>query len=110
MGIGAAMMKALEAGARELGQKVILLGARQEAEAFYLRCGFQPNLFVQLPEPDALERLSALKKSYHVVWHAQEESCSKLMLRTPRIDRGLEEQYRQRFPACVTQYVFVKRL
>ena len=110
MGIGRGMMKALEAGARERQQKVLLVSARQEAQGFYLRCGFQPNLFVQVPEPDALDRLMALSDGHEVVTKAQWDGRSKLMLLTPRIDSALEQKYRQQFPECVTQYVFLKHL
>jgi len=110
MGIGTAMLKALEAQVKGVGRNTLILGARQEAELFYLSCGFQPNLFIQLPEPDALERLKALNEGYEVIWEAQEEGYSKLMLRTPMISRALQLKYEQAFPTCNTQYVFIKHL
>ena len=110
MGIGRAMLEALEEAAKGAGRSTLILGARQEAEPFYLSCGFQPNLFIQLPEPDALERLKALNEGYEVLWEGQEEGSSKLMLRTPQISRSLQLKYEQTFPSCNTQYVFIKHL
>jgi len=109
-GIGRAMMQRLEEQARQLGQRTLILGSRREAEAFYLSCGFQPNLFVQLAEPDALPRLRGLRRSYEVAWSAAQGGYAKLMLRTPTVDRSLEDEYRRQFPACATQYVFIKHL
>lgn len=110
LGIGAAMMQEVEKRSRELGQDTLILGSLEEAESFYLSCGFQPNLFIQLSEPDSVERLEALNEGYEVVWKAEQEGFSKLMLRTPEIDRALQEKYNRAFPNCYTQYVFIKFL
>ena len=110
MGIGSAMMKVVETRAREMGQNTLILGAREEAEPFYLSCGFQPNLFIQLPESDSVERLKALNEQYKVIWESQQEGWSRLMLRTPQIDKALQRRYEQEFPACYTQYVFIKHI
>jgi len=110
MGIGSAMMKAVEAGAREMGQHTLILAAREEAEPFYLSCGFQPNLFIQLPEPDSVERLKALNEQYEVIWESEQEGWSRLMLHTPQVDKGLQHRYEREFPACHTQCVFIKHI
>ncbi len=110
MGIGMAMMKEVETQAAQMDQRTLILGSVEEAEPFYLRCGFQPNLFIQLPEPDSTEQLKSLKGGYEIVWEAQQGGWSRLMLRTPKIDRSLQRKYEQEFPACFTQYVFIKQL
>jgi GNAT superfamily N-acetyltransferase len=110
MGIGTAMMEQVEARAGEMGCRTLILGAREDAEPFYLSRGFQPNLFIQLPEPDSVARLKSLNEGYDVVWEAQQEGWSKLMLRTPKINKSLQRKYEREFPACTTQYVFVKHL
>lgn len=110
MGIGSAMMREVETRAKEIGQKTLILGAVEEAEPFYLSCGFQPNLFVQLPEPDSAGRLESLNEAYSIAWKAEQEGWSKLLLRTPEIDRGLQKKYEQVFPNCSTQYVFTKHI
>ena len=56
LGVGSAMMEKIEAEAKKMGQTTLILGAREEAEPFYLRYGFQPNLFIQVPCPDLLGR------------------------------------------------------
>jgi GNAT superfamily N-acetyltransferase len=110
MGIGSAMMKEVERQAKRLGQTTLILGAREEAESFYLSCGFQPNLFIQLSEPGSVEKLKSLNKQYEVIWESEEGGWSKLMLRTPTIDKGLQREYDRRFPNCATQYVFIKQI
>jgi GNAT superfamily N-acetyltransferase len=110
MGIGAVMMKEVETRVKEMGQSTLILGALEEAEPFYLSCGFQPNLFIQLPEPNSVEKLKSLKQQYEVIWESQEDNYSRLMLRTPQIDKTLEKGYGEHFPGCVTQYVMIKHI
>lgn len=110
MGVGAAMMRELEVQAAQIGQRTLILGSLEDVESFYLSCGFQPNLFIQLPEPKGVERLKAVNAGYAAIWAAEQEGWSRLMLRTPRIDKLLEAKYRQQFPSCSTQYVFIKHL
>ncbi len=109
-GIGSAMMRQLEANAKELGQDSLLLGAREEAAPFYVSCGFQPHLFIQLHEPDSLARLQALNEGYEIAWQSEENGKSKLMLRMARVDKDLQHKYEQTFPNCYTQYVFIKNI
>ena len=104
------MMRELDAQAEHMGQHTLILGSLEDAEPFYLSCGFQPNLFIQLPESRAVTRLKALNDRYTVVWEAEQEGWSRLMLRTPQVDRSLQQKYAQHFPACSTQYVFIKKL
>lgn len=109
-GIGSAMMREIEQQAKEIGQDTLVLGALEGTETFYLGCGFQPNLFIQAPEPDSGERLRSLNQRYEVIWESQQDGWSKLLLRTPVIDKDLQREYQRRFPACSTQYVFVKHI
>ena len=110
-GVGAAMLGEVERQAKTLGQTTLILGALEEAEDFYLHCGFQPHLFIQVPEPAYVDQLKALNTKYVVVWEAQnDEGCSKLMLRTPQIDKALQAAYERQFPNCSTQTVFIKQI
>lgn len=110
MGIGSAMLREVEVQARAFGLDTLILGALGEAEPFYLSCGFRPNLFVQLPDTDSVGRLEALNEQYEVVWRDAQEGWSRLMLRTPAIDKDLQEKYDRVFPNCHTQYVFIKQV
>ena len=109
-GVGTAMLAEVGRQAKALGQTTLLLGAFEEAEDFYLSCGFQPFLFVQYPEPAQVGQLKALNTKYAVAWEAQEEGWSKLMLRTPQIDKALQAAYESEFPNCNTQMVFIKTI
>jgi DNA-binding CsgD family transcriptional regulator len=80
---------------------------RSAAAAVYFNKSF---LFVQYPEAVFVGQLRALNTKYAVAWEAQEEGWSKLMLRTPQIDRVLQAAYECEFPACSTQTVFIKEL
>ena len=72
--------------------------------------GFLPFLFIQYPEPAQVGQLKALNTKYDVAWEAQEEGWSKLMLRTPQIDKALQAAYESEFPNCSTQTVFIKHI
>jgi predicted N-acetyltransferase YhbS len=109
-GVGAAMMRRIEEEAKKLNQTTMILGSRQEAEGFYLRCGFRPNLFIQVSQSGQLAQLKQLNLRYPVVWEMQDDSTTRLMLGTPRIDRELQEAYERQFPGCGTQYVFIKEI
>ncbi len=104
------MMRELETHAKALGQNTLILGALEEAEFFYLNCGYQPNLFIQLHEPDSVGRLEALNEGYEIAWKAEQNGKSKLMLQMAGIDKGLQKKYNQAFPNCYTQYVFIKHI
>ena len=109
-GIGRAMIRQLEAAAKRLNQTTLILGARQEAEGFYARCGYRPNLFIQLPEVGQADRLKQLNTQYPVVWESEEGKWTRLMLSTPQVDRELQLAYQAQFPNCHTQYVFIKEI
>jgi hypothetical protein len=100
----------VEKQARILGQDTLILGSLEEAESFYLDCGFRPHLFIQISELDYLARLEALNPGYEVAWKAELEGSSRLMLYTPQIDKVLQGQYDRAFPNCHTQTVFIKNL
>ncbi len=104
------MMREVEARAKELGQNTLILGAAEEAEPFYLSCGFQPNLFIQLPEPNSVGRLESLNEEYSVIWKAEQEGWSRLMLQTPDVDKSLQREYEQEFPSCCAGYAFIKHI
>ena len=110
MGIGSAIMEEVVAQAKELDQNTLILGACEDAEPFYLSCGFEPNLFVQLQQPDRTDALKALNETDEVIWEWEGDGWSKVMLRTPEIDKDLQHTYERGFPTCHTQYVFIKHI
>ena len=70
-GVGAAMLRRVEREAKNLQQTTLILGSLQEAEGFYLRCGFRPNLFIQLPQAGQAARLKQINRSYPVIWESR---------------------------------------
>ncbi len=108
LGIGQAMMEREEAAGLALGYHAFILGARQDAEPFYLSCGYTPNLFIQVFAPGKLEEMKRLNPGYPVIWEDDSEGLSKLMIRPPAIDRELQAAYDRVYPGCGTQYVFTK--
>ena len=110
LGVGSAMMRRMEEEARKIGQTTLILGARQEAEDFYIHCGYRSNLFIQLPGIGQASQLKQLNRQYSVIWESEDGEWTRLMLATPRVDRELQAIYEKQFPGCSTQYVFIKEI
>jgi DNA-binding CsgD family transcriptional regulator/N-acetylglutamate synthase-like GNAT family acetyltransferase len=110
VGIGTSMLREVETQAKALGHNTFILGSAEEAEGFYLKCGFNAHLFVQYPESAYLAQLKSLNKQYAAVWEAQTDGWTRLMLRTPTIDKSLQQQYESQFPNCSTQTIFIKEV
>ena len=110
-GVGTAMMRSLEARAKAIGHTTLITGADEAEEPFFLKFGFDAHLFVQMPEPAFLPQLRALNTRYDIAWDARDDhGWSKLLLRTPAIDKQLQEHYEREFPNCATQTVFIKKI
>jgi AraC-like DNA-binding protein/N-acetylglutamate synthase-like GNAT family acetyltransferase len=107
-GIGKRLITELASRVKEHGHPIIALGARQEAEGFYLSCGFTPTLFLQ-SKKHSLAELRAVNRSYDELWGVEADSggWAKLMLKTPVIDEELKRRYDQLFEDCVPQTVFL---
>jgi len=110
-GIGTVLMREIEERAQHRHITTLALAAREEAEPFYLNCGYTPFLFIQ-SNRTPLAQLQALNHTYPEVSASDHEAdgWSSLMLATPTIDRALEQQYNLRFPECSSQTVFIKHL
>lgn len=103
-------MDEIERQSGSIGRHTLILAAREDAESFYLACGYQPHLFVQYPEAGHLPQLRALNLIYDIAWEGQDGGWSRLMLRTPAIDHALQHAYESQFPNCATQTVFIKKI
>lgn len=88
----------------------LILGAVEDAEGFYIKCGFSPFLFVQTKPPYTLADLQALNLRYPEVWSYDDGTDIRVMLDTRGIDRELQRSYEAAFPGCSTQTVFIKRI
>lgn len=109
-GIGSALMKEIEERSRRMNYNALVLGARQEAEQFYLSCSFIPQLFIQAKVPTTLEQLRSLNEKYPEAGSSESEGWVRLMLKTPTIDHELQLKYDEQFPGCSTQTVFIKKI
>jgi hypothetical protein len=77
---------------------------------FYLACGYQPNLFVQVPRDGAIAELSEFNPGREVAWTYEGEGSTRLMLRLSDLDERLRERYATAFPDGHAGYVFVRRI
>jgi len=109
-GIGFSLLHELENRCLKLGIGFLCLGALEEAEEFYLKCGYQPNLLIQAKKPVTLDELRRENAVYAEEWTFEDEVDVRLCLRTPAIDKQLQRHYNESFPGCSTQTFFVKSL
>ena len=109
-GIGFSLLHELENRCRKRGIHSLCLGSREEAEGFYLKCGYQPNLLIQAKKPVTLDKLRRENTAYTEEWTFEDEVDVRLCLRTPAIDKQLRRHYNETFPGCSTQTFFVKSL
>lgn len=107
-GIGKCLMDELVRRVKAAGHRTIALGARKEAEGFYLVCGFYPTLFLQ-SKKHSLSRLRALNKGHQELWAVESDAngWAKLMLKMPVIDEELAAKYDDEIEDCVPQTVFL---
>lgn len=114
-GIGSKLLAQLEFKAKEIGQNKILLGARKEAEDFYLRNGYQPKLFIQVTGDDSLIKLdqfiSSKGMAHKISWRDYSNRMAKAVIETPTLDQDLQNSAEVELKGCVTtQYLFSKQL
>jgi GNAT superfamily N-acetyltransferase len=107
-GIASSLLKELEKRAAVKGHHFLVLGALEEAEGFYLKCGYVPHLFVQAKPPLTLEKLRSFNEKYEEAWTYDDGTDIRLCLATKGIDRELQHKYNQTFPECSTQTLFTK--
>ena len=107
-GFGKRLMNELVKQVKESGRHTIALGALEESEDFYIKCGFSPNLFLQ-SKKHTLDELRALNTEYKEIWglESDENGWCKLMLKTPAIDHALQQKYDETFDDCVPQTIFL---
>lgn len=110
-GVGSALLKALEAAAGSIGQKTILLGAYENAEEFYLKNGYQPELFIQFSGQNCHERLNQTLKDVKepILWKDFSGDTAKVILQTKSTDKVFQAKF-QTEPGAHTQYLFKKSL
>ncbi len=109
-GLAAQFMTQVEVATKRYGHNTIILGAFPEDEDFFLTLNYQPHLFVQYPEMAFSPQLKALNTGYDIAFEAESDGWTRLMLRTPKIDKTLQAAYERQFPNCATQTVFIKSL
>jgi hypothetical protein len=114
-GIGSKLLTQLEIKAKEIGQSKILLGARKEAEDFYLKNGYQPKLFIQVNGDDSLTKLNKFinsnGKAQKISWRGHDNGMAKAIIETPSLDQNLQDSAESELNGWVkTQYLFSKRL
>ena len=115
--IGTALLAEAERRARQRGKVRLLLGAADDSESFYLKCGFTPRLYIEITGDKSATTLEALLAdrlaAYNVLWSdsgktLNGEALSKAILDIPGLMPELRQSLEQDVPGCHTQHLFTK--
>ena len=109
-GIAAALMAELEKRVFSRGYHYLALGSAENAEGFYLKCGFTASLLIQDKHPVTLDDLRGLNTGYNEAWCYDDGTDVRLCLLTNGIDRALQHLYDRTFPGCSTQTLMGKHI
>jgi len=111
--IGSSLIKSLEENSKITGINTLLLGAGEEAEAFYLKQGYTPKLFIQVQGNNAKDVfdnfIKDLSIKYRVSWKEDKDDKSKAVIETQTIDKDLQQKA-DGLPNCHSQYLFSKTI
>ena len=110
--IGTALLAEAERRARQRGKVRLLVGAADDTEPFYLKCGFTPRLYIEITGEESAATLQSLLAerlaAYNVLWSDQGEQLSKAILDVPGLMPELRESLARDVPGCHTQHLFTK--
>ncbi len=99
-GIGTALLAEVERRARQRGKVRLLLGAADDSESFYLKCGFTPRLYVEITGEKSVVTLQSLLAdrlaAYNILWSdsgktLNGEALNKVILDVPGLMPELRE-------------------
>ncbi len=101
--IGKKLLKFFERQTRKTGKKKIILGARNNAEKFFLKNGYKPLLFVQV-------KGKIKNKDYKIIKKSVKKGITGLIIQIKKYDKKLKEIAKKDFNAIDAIYLFEKRL
>jgi GNAT superfamily N-acetyltransferase len=110
-GIGRRLLAAVEVETPRVGLSTVMLGASEDAEPFYLRCGYKPLLFIYAALEQEAVDLDALLRGFPVVWREESQQAVKAIIDQGWLDKDLQNRLEARLPAgSSTQFLFIKHL
>lgn len=112
-GLGKKLLQKFEKSVIKMGMKRILLGAVGKAEGFYLKCGYEPKLFVQINSKDAAKKMAVFLKGLdafrEVTWKDGGNDFAKVIIKTGVVDKQFQGDA-AKITGGHTQYLFSKQL
>ena len=111
-GVGTALLAEAERLARQRGKVRLLLGAADDSEQFYLKCGFTPRLYIEITGNESAAAMQSLLTdrlaAYNVLWSDMGEQLSKAILDVPGLMPELRQSLERDTPGRHTQHLFTK--
>jgi len=107
-GIGSKLITYFEKQSRKLNKKYIELGALGSAEKFYLKQGYQPLLFAQIPHNKVPKHYK--KIGFEIIKETNYKDAKKLTIKVNKLDDRLKIKAKKDFNTDNVIYLFRKRL
>jgi len=112
-GVGSLLLDEIENIAKNNEKKSILLGSLETSEKFYEKHAYLPKLFIQLTGSGRLNELKDFTNKYklsnQISWENEDDSFSKIIIDTGKIDVKLQEKA-NKIPDSHTQFLFFKEI
>jgi len=107
-GIGSKLITHFEKQSKKLNKKYIELGALGPAEKFYLKQGYQPLLFVQIPHNKVPKHYK--KIGFDIIRETNYKNAKKLTIIIDKLDDKLKLKAKKKFNTDDVIYLFRKKL
>jgi ribosomal protein S18 acetylase RimI-like enzyme len=108
--IASSLLAELESRLLTRGHHLLVLGSVESAEGFYLKCGYNPYLFIQTHPPLTLDDLRSINDTFDEAFSYDDGIDIRLCLNTDGIDKELQHKYDNTFSNCYTNTLFMKRI
>jgi len=109
--LGTQLARAFEKNAKKLHYKKIKLGAEDKAISFYTSLGYNPSLFMQVPEEKKDEVISTLKEDKQEILDVRiVNHLAGIELAVDSIDQTKLDYLKKKFTPVSAQFLFTKYL
>ena len=107
-GIGSKLINFFEKQVKKLNKKEIVLGSWESAEKFYLKQGYKPQLFIQIPHDKVPKDYK--KMGYDIIKETNYKDAKKLTIRVNKLDDKLKQKAKKNFNTDDVIYLFRKEV
>ncbi|MBM3230643.1 GNAT family N-acetyltransferase [Candidatus Pacearchaeota archaeon] len=108
-GLGSKLLSFFEGQVLKINKKKIILGARENAERFYLKKGYKPILFLQIKNSDVPKNYKKLT-NYRIIKETNYKDAKRISFEVKQVSDYLKNKLVKIFHAYDGIYLFEKNL